>query len=175
VDRIRAALLAFHRYHYRPENLTVVIVGPQSLDTLQDWLVPRFSSMTPRTITEETDADKLIARAAEAAPNFAYDQPPPPYRPAFHKELQGGTWPVLLTIKPVKSMRKLVVNFPIPPTRYLKDQDPVSVLSHLLGHEGPGSSFAALQNEGLVTSVSSGPCVSGPDQTLFQLDVALTE
>jgi secreted Zn-dependent insulinase-like peptidase len=51
----------------------------------------------------------------------------------------------------------------------------MSQYSIILGHEGPGSSFAALQNEGLVTSVSSGPRVSGPDQTLFQLDVALTE
>jgi insulysin len=131
--------------------------------------------MMARTITKETDADRLIARAAEAAPNYAHDQPPPPYRPAFSKVLQGGTWPVLLTIKPVKSMRKLVLNFPMPSTRYMSDKNPATVLSHLLGHEGPGSPFAALQNEGLITSLSSGSRISGPDQTLFQLDVGLTE
>jgi insulysin len=175
VDGVRDALLAFHRYHYRPENLVVVIVGPQTLDTLQDWLVPRFSSMKAPIIEEETEADKLIAEAAKAMPNFAHDQPPPPYRPAFRKELQGGTWPVLLTVKPIKPIRKLTLNFPMPSTRYFGDQDPVQVLGHLLGHEGVGSPFASLQNEGLITSLSSGPRVSGPDQTLFQLDVALTK
>lgn len=175
VDRVREALLAFHRHHYRPENLVVVIVGPQSLDTLQEWIVPRFSSVKAATIETETDADRAIAEAAKQMPNFAHDQPPPPYRPAFRKELQGGTWPVLLTVKPVKPIRKLVMNFPLPSTRYFADQDPVQVLGHLLGHEGPGSPFAVLQNEGLITSLSAGPRVSGPDQTLFQLDVALTK
>jgi secreted Zn-dependent insulinase-like peptidase len=65
--------------------------------------------------------------------------------------------------------------FPMPSNRYFADQDPVQILGHLLGHEGPGSSFASLQNEGLITSLSAGSRVSGPDQTLFQLDVALTE
>jgi insulysin len=65
--------------------------------------------------------------------------------------------------------------FPMPSTHYFADQDPVQILGHLLGHEGKGSSFASLQNEGLITSLSAGSRVSGPDQTLFQLDVALTE
>ena len=65
VDGIRDALLAFHRHHYHPENLTVVIVGPQSLDTLQDWLVPRFSTMTTRTSDEPTDADAIIAASCQ--------------------------------------------------------------------------------------------------------------
>lgn len=175
VDHVREALLAFHRHHYRPENLVVVIVGPQSLDTLQEWIVPRFSSMKAAVMEEETEADRIIAEAAKQMPNFAHNQPPPPYRPAFSKDLQGGTWPVLLSIKPVKPIRKLTLNFPMPSTRYFADQDPVSVLGHLLGHEGPGSPFAVLQNEGLITSLSSGPRVAGPDQTLFQLDIALTE
>lgn len=175
VDHVRDALLAFHRYHYRPENLVVVIVGPQSLDTLQGWIVPRFSSMKAAVIENETEADRRIAEAAKAMPNFSHDQPPPPYRSAFKKELQGGTWPVLLTVKPVKPVRKLVLMFPMPSTHYFADQDPVQILGHLLGHEGKGSSFASLQNEGLITSLSAGSRVSGPDQTLFQLDVALTE
>ena len=32
---VRAALLAFHERHYRPENVTAVMIGPQLLDELE--------------------------------------------------------------------------------------------------------------------------------------------
>ena len=40
LEYVREALLAFHRLHYRPDNLTVVVGGPQSLDVLQEWIMP---------------------------------------------------------------------------------------------------------------------------------------
>ncbi|EED96030.1 predicted protein, partial [Thalassiosira pseudonana CCMP1335] len=45
---VRIALLAFHKRHYRPQNMSVVIVGPQSLDELESWAVPRFGKIPDR-------------------------------------------------------------------------------------------------------------------------------
>jgi insulysin len=174
-------LLAFHRKHYRPENLTVVIAGPQSLDELQRWIMSRFASMKdqpfPLDKTYASIAEKLIEDAAQNIPSYHFTAPTVPFQPAFHPNVQkskGLSWPMLVTNKPIRSMRKLVLMFPVPSTCKVIDQSPVSLLSHLLGHEGPGSSFAILQNLGWISSLSAGSRVSAPDFTLFQIDLALT-
>eukprot|EP00934_Nitzschia_sp_Nitz4_P005395 Nitzschia sp. Nitz4//scaffold243_size29414//11200//15047//NITZ4_008058-RA/size29414-augustus-gene-0.12-mRNA-1//1//CDS//3329543837//5385//frame0 len=193
LEWIRMALLAFHKKHYRPDNMIVVIAGPQSLDTLQEWVVSRYSQIpVPNPLDnqqeddpEESDPEKLqlkrevqtlIDQAAEEAPPNTPGIPPPPYQPAFSPVVQGGTWPVLLTTKPLRSMRKLVLMWPMPPSdkRY-PDQSPSMILSHLLGHEGAGSCFAMLQNRGWVSRLSAGPRTRSPDFSLFQVDMALTE
>lgn len=43
------------------------------------------------------------------------------------------------------------------------------MLSHLLGHEGPGSLYAALQDQGLANSLSSGLRTEHEDFSLFQV------
>lgn len=48
------------------------------------------------------------------------------------------------------------------------------VLSHLLGHEGPGSLYAALQDEGLANSLSSGMRTAHEDFSLFQVKTSVS-
>ena len=181
LESVREALLAFHRKHYRPENLTVVIAGPQSLDQLQDWIVSRFESMKgapfPLDPANPSTAERLIEHAAMGVPSYHFTAPLVPYQSAFHPDVQksnGLSWPLLVTNKPIRSMRKLVVMFPVPSIYKAPDQSPTSLLSHLLGHEGPGSSFAVLQNLGWISSLSAGSRVSAPDFTLFQIELTLT-
>jgi insulysin len=179
LEWVREALLAFHRKHYHPSNMTVVIAGPQSLDTLQEWMVARYSKIPipqEKKPEDKTEIERLIDQAAAEAPPNSLDQPPPPFRSAFLPAQQGGTWPVLLTTKPLKSMRKLVLMWPIPSNdNRVPDQSASSILSHLLGHEGAGSAFAVLQNHGMLSSLSAGPRTQAPDFTLFQVDMGLTE
>ena len=175
-ERVRAALLAFHHHHYQPENMTVVLVGPQSLDQLQEWIVPRYGAIVRQELeNHDGDMEKIILKAAVDMPEYVYGKPVPDYAPAFSSELQNHQWPVLLTVKPIQSMRKLTLNFPLPPCRHLFNRNPTHVLSHLIGHEGPGSSFAVLQSAGLLSGLSAGCRISGPDQTLFQIELSLTE
>ena len=179
VEFVRDALLTFHKKHYVPSNMTVVIAGPQSLETLEEWIVSRYSRIPnkdfPTSEEQMTEVEKLIADAAKDAPPNGYDAPQLPYKSAFKPSLQGGEWPVLLTTKPLRSMRKLVMMFPIPSDQKDPDQAPSAFLSHLLGHEGAGSVFAVLQNHGLLSSLSAGARTKAPDFTLFQVDMGLTE
>jgi insulysin len=174
--RLREALSAFHSRHYQPENMTVVLIGPQPLEELQSWIVSRYGSIQKKEMTNpEGELQKLIIEAAKDMPEYVYGKPIPACNPAFSSSFQNYQWPILLCVKPLQSMRKLSLNFPLPPTRHLFNQDPMHLISHLLGHEGPGSSFAILQSAGLITALSAGNRISGPDQALFQLDLALTE
>jgi insulysin len=178
---VREALLAFHLKHYRPENLTVVIAGPQSLDQLQKWIVSRFASMKARQFPMDqkkpTIAESLIDEAARDVPSYHFTAPEAPFLSAFHPDVhkaEGFSWPIMITTKPVRSMRKMVLMFPVPAVYKVPDQSPVSILSHLLGHEGPRTSFAILQNMGWISSLSAGSRVAAPDFTLFQIDLSLT-
>lgn len=198
---VREALLAFHRRHYTPDNMTVAIVGPQDLDTLEDWIVPRFAKVKNnwnfkgRGVGKDNKDNVQALREMTAAERFveesAYDAPDDSFHghsnssedtdvhaiwnPAFHPAIQNGKWPVLLTTRPLQSVRKCYMYFPLPPTRSLGGQSPYSLLTHLLGHEGKGSCFAVLQDAGLVDSISAGARLSDQDQSLMQLYISLTE
>lgn len=180
----REALLAFHRKHYRPDNMSVVIVGPQDLDTLEEWIVSRFEQMKPHnTYTDEhrdnmSEAEQLIEDAAKDAPGgWIYGETPPPFRPAYKPEFQpGGKWPVMLTTNPLKDIRSLTMYFPLPPVHAseIHERCPVNILAHLIGHEGSGSPFAVLQDRGLITGLQAGSRISAPDQTLMSVKISLT-
>jgi len=194
LEWIRAALLAFHRRHYRPEKMTVVIAGPQSIETLEEWVGERYSQIKSEPNSPEhnqdanagpdtrtrADVEQLVADAAKDAPPYSFEDEAPPYNPAFKPSLlqrdnKGGAWPVLLTTKPLRSMRKLTMMFPIPSDSKTPDRAPSSMLSHLLGHEGVGSAFAHLQNKGMLSSLVAGARTTAPDFTLFHVDMGLTE
>ena len=68
-------------------------------------------------------------------------------------------WPFELRLVPVKERRKLWLAWPLT-VEMSAHRDPrmpaLAYLTHLLGHEGDGSLYAALQAEGLATAVSAG-------------------
>lgn len=175
-ERVRSALLAFHNLHYQPENMTVVIVGPQSLEQLQEWIIPRFGQIPSKQVKNpDGEVEMLIKKSSYDMPEFVYGKSVPSYSPSFSPRFQSNQWPILITVKPLRSMRKLTLNFPMPPTRHLLQKNPTRLLSHLLGHEGPGSPFSVLQTAGMLTSLSAGCRIEAPDQTVFQVDLGLTE
>ena len=177
-ELVRDSLLAFHKRYYRPDNMTVAIVGPQDLDELQDLVVPRFAGIKDQWVQkaegEMTEAERIVDFASKDAPEVSFGSQSI-HNPAFRPDLQGGQWPILLTTLPLRSMRKLYLYFPLPPTIQMEDKSPHQLLSHLLGHEGAGSVFAILQDENLADSLSAGPRLSDRDQSLFQIAVSLTK
>jgi insulysin len=148
VKVLRQALLCFHATHYRPDRLTVTVVGPQSTDQLLGMVVPRFAPMRPRAIdaTAET-IDRVIRQwiddAAQDPPPFGYApwQSPPAAAVPFRSPLFASALGSLLVTKPVTSQRRLVLLFPLPrycqpPDGVDSDRSPIHLISHLLGHEG---------------------------------------
>ena len=193
---VRDALLAFHRKHYRPDNLTVCVAGPQSLDELQEWIMPVAEMPVPDFPTAENmeEAERMVHIASADALSVLksdLDKKVPDHNQAMRpgawygsdaakndgelKSHPASSWPYRYTIKPLRAMRKLNLMFPLPPVSHMPDNSPSSVLSHLLGHEGAGSPFALLQDLSWISSLSAGSRASGPDFSIFQVDMALTE
>ena len=133
-ELVRATLLAFHVRHYRPHNMTAVMIGPQTLNELESWVLPRFGQIPDRWLMNKKNGDKdvnnndssekwkamqiaaakLVKEASNDAPSVS-DEDTVEHNSAFRPELQGGKWPVILTTKPIQSVRKLVLFFPLPP------------------------------------------------------------
>ncbi|XP_048003633.1 insulin-degrading enzyme isoform X2 [Leguminivora glycinivorella] len=76
---------------------------------------------------------------------------------------------------PVKDLRSLSIDFPIPDTRKHYKSGPGHYLSHLLGHEGPGSLLSELKARGWCNSLVGGTRIGARGFGFFGVQVDLTE
>lgn len=124
------------------------ILGKESLDELTQMIVDRLKSV----------------------PNAQLKPPEWPEHP-FNAE-QVGYW---VQVVPVKDLRNLHVTFPIPDLHKWYQSQPGHYLSHLIGHEGPGSLLSELKRRGWCNGLSAGPQTSARGFGFFSIDVDLSE
>lgn len=146
--KIREAFMSFYDAQYSANRMKLAVLGMESLDELQSWVVDMFSDVPNKDLPQ--------ARW-DGIPVYEEDD--------------------LLTevyVKPVMDQRTLWLNFPYPDEDDLFETKPGHYLSHLIGHEGPGSLFAYIKEKGWATSLSSGSESLCPGTALFQIVVSLT-
>ena len=145
---VRAELLTFYDRHYSANVMRLVVLGSQSLDQLEELVVPMFSvvpnkAFEPRTVTE----------------------------PVFPE----GSLPMMVQMEPQATQRELQVLFPIDDYRDAYDVKPVAYLGNLVGHEGEGSLLSQLKAEGLAESLGAGSGLGWRGGALFSVNISLTE
>ncbi|CAG9106501.1 unnamed protein product [Plutella xylostella] len=118
---VRAELLKFHGAWYSADIMTLAVCGKESLDELEALVTPLFSAIEEKGVT---------------APTW----PEAPFPPELRKKRAY--------CMPVKDLRSLSIDFPVPDSTAHYKSAPGHYLSHLLGHEGPGSLLAALKARG---------------------------
>ena len=144
---LRPDLLEFWRNHYSADIMTLAVYGPQSLDELEAMVRPRFSEIENRNLEPASHNQPL-------------------YRPE--------ALPARLEVESLKELRRLTLTFPIPSQRDHYRAKPSSYVSNLLGHEGPGSLFDVLRQEGLVESLSAGGGLETASHSTLELSMSLT-
>ncbi len=92
--------------------MTLAVSGTQSLDELQEMVVPRFYEIVDRNLDEITFPTEYLA------PNSRFR---------------------LLQVKPLSEIRSLTLSFPLPSTQQYYSSQPLNLLGFLVGHEGKGS------------------------------------
>ncbi|WP_166260360.1 insulinase family protein [Marinobacter salicampi] len=147
-DPLRKDLIEFWRNHYSANIMNLVVYGPQSLDELERMVRPRFVEIENRHL-----------------------------EPKAHKEplFEPSELPAKLEIEALKDLRSLTLEFPIPSQQDHYRSKPASYVASLLGHEGPGSLYDVLRNEGLVESLSAGTGMDTGHQSTLELSMRLTE
>jgi len=82
--------------------------------------------------------------------------------------------PLRLWIVPIKDTRTLTVSWVLPALRSQWRSKPLSYLSHLIGHEGPGSILSALMARGWATGLYAGESEETTCFSKFDVQVTLS-
>lgn len=144
---VRDDLLTFYQRHYSANQMNLVVLGTEDLDTLEKAVVERFAEVPNHNLDPAENPAPLFARAL----------------------------PFKVSIVPEKELRQLSIGFPLPTVAALWATKPVDYLAHLLGHEGEGTLLAELKRLGLAEGLSAGLVYDSRAGALFSVTIALTE
>jgi len=145
---LRAALLSFYDAHYSANQMRLVILGKEPLETLQKWAEDKFSNI-PNKDLNTTDIK---------TPFFAVD-----------------FLPAKIEVNSIMDRRSMSIAFPVPSAANHKTSQPVSYLANLIGHEGKGSLLSALKAKKLVDSLSAGAQFDTKNEAIFTITMSLTK
>ncbi|CAM1505623.1 Fc.00g112600.m01.CDS01 [Cosmosporella sp. VM-42] len=147
---VREKFIEFHAKHYSANRMKLVLLGREPLDVLQKWAVELFSPVVNKKLAQNRWEDELPFRKSELGQQvFA---------------------------KPVMDSRELNLYFPFIDEEYLYSSQPGRYISHLIGHEGPGSIMSYIKAKGWANGLSAGAypiCPGTP--AIFEVQVRLTE
>lgn len=147
---VRDKFIEFHRKHYSANRMKLVVLGREPLDVLQKWAIEFFSGVVNKNLPQNKWEDEV------------------PF-PESHLGMQCFA-------KPVMDSRELNLFFPLIDEENLFESQPSRYVSHLIGHEGPGSIMSYLKSKGWANGLSAGAypiCPGTP--SIFDVQVRLTE
>lgn len=144
---VRQRLIEFHNKYYSANIMKLVLLGREDLDTLQDWAVKYFSPIK----------NKNVSRPIYETPRLNKDH-----------------LSTCVFIKPVKDVRRLTLDFPIPDQAMIFETRPSAYMGSVLGHEGEGSILQFLKDKGWATALMAGAYEVSIGQNKFQIVIDLT-
>lgn len=146
---VRKKFIDFHDKHYSANLMKLVVLGKDSLDELETWVGDLFDGTHNKNL-----------------PQMRWDG----LQPYTKNELMTQIF-----AKPVMDQRLLDIYFPYQDEDYMYETQPSRYISHLIGHEGPGSILAYIKAKGWANGLSAGPMNAGPGSAFFTVSIKLTE
>jgi len=157
---LRERLLGFHTDYYSANVMTLSVLGSESLDELEKMVVSLFDAVQNKNVS--------IPHGSELALDKTTKQIIPGVLPEQLK--------TEMMVVPVCDLRSVAFHFQIPADQWRHwESKPSKYLSHLLGHEGNGSVFSRLKEEGLATELCAGEGFDEAGVCMFSVDIQLTE
>lgn len=183
----RDDLIQFWTDKYHAGNIRLCVVGRASLDDLQRTVEDVFGPVRPpppdfvaNGIVDQVKAGLLQLPSTrenhlrDDDGNLVFQTEHSTYSPnvAFGKKELG----LVREVIPLVESRTIKILSAVPPSDdpVLRKSSPMRVISHLLGHESPGSLYHLLMEEGWINSLSSGTAVSTTDFCLSNIGLSLT-
>lgn len=153
ITALRDAVAEFVQLYYKAECMTVTVSSSHSIADMVKWVTLYFSDIPSENPT-------------------CHD--PAPVLPKL--TLDDWTLPVSLQIVPTREGRTLELQWPLPrEMQSLYEAKPTRILSHLLGHEGPGSLVALLRQQQWAQDLCADDVSrSNRHFCIFQVQVELT-
>ncbi|KFY13297.1 hypothetical protein V491_06446 [Pseudogymnoascus sp. VKM F-3775] len=147
---VRQEFINFHDRHYSANRMKLVILGREPLDVLEEWAVDLFAGVKNKDLEQNRWEDEQpLGKAQLLTQIFA---------------------------KPVMDSRLLELTFPFLNEEELYESQPSRYISHLIGHEGPGSIMSYIKGKGWANGLSAGGYAVCPGSLgLFNCQIRLTE
>lgn len=145
---IRQVLLNFYRQYYHAGMMRLVVLGSDDLNQLEQMVKQKFSAIRAGERT-------LLDFSGEV--------------------FEPGQLPALLTVKPEKDLKTLMLNFALDDVMPHWREKPLQYIGHLLGHEGEGSLLAYLKQQNLASGISAGLSNSYQGGASFGIKISLTD
>lgn len=146
--KIRDEFIRFYERNYSANRMKLVVLGREPLDELESWVVELFSEVKNQDLPQNRwDGVEMLTKDQLSTEIFA---------------------------KPVMESRSLEISFPWQDEEDMYETQPARYISHLIGHEGPGSILAYLKERGLGQTLSAGYHPVCPGSAFFEIDVGLT-
>ncbi len=139
---------AFFEANYSANAITVAVLGPQDLDTLEALVAEQFGMVVDRGLGP---------------------------RPANAPLFSPGTLPGSYAWRTFKDEKALEFTFPIPPLKPYYRTKPARYLAELVGHEGPGSLHDVLSRRDWIEALSAGRNVIDEQNSIFGISMTLTD
>ncbi|MCJ1484182.1 Insulinase (Peptidase M16), partial [Schaereria dolodes] len=146
--QIREEFMKFHGKHYSANRMKLVVLGREPLDELESWVSDLFAGVRNKDLPENR-----------------WDG----VQPYSDKEVLTQVF-----AKPVMDTRLLDIYFPYRDEEELYKTQPSRYLSHLIGHEGPGSILAYIKAKGWANGLSAGAMPLCPGSAFFTISIRLT-
>jgi insulysin len=146
---VRKEFMDFHAKHYSANIMKLVVLGREPLDTLEEWVADLFAGVQNKNLPKKRwDGEQPYGENELLTQCFA---------------------------KPVMDSRSLDINFPFLDEEMLYEVQPGRYLSHLIGHEGPGSIMTYIKNRGWANGLSAGGYGACPGTAFFSISIRLTK
>ncbi|KAJ6107127.1 Peptidase M16 core [Penicillium sp. IBT 18751x] len=145
---VRSEFIRFYEKHYSANRAKLVVLGRESLDTLEQWVEELFADVENKDLAQNRWDD---------------------VQPFSEEDMCTQVF-----AKPVMDSRSMDMYFPFIDEENLNDVQPSRYISHLIGHEGPGSVLSYLKGKGWANGLSAGAMPICPGSAFFTVSVRLT-
>ncbi|KAF3396235.1 A-factor-processing enzyme [Penicillium rolfsii] len=145
---VRSEFIRFYEKHYSANRAKLVVLGRETLDVLEQWVWELFADVENKNL-----------------PQNRWDD----VQPFSEEDMCTQVF-----AKPVMDSRSMDMYFPFLDEENLNDTQPSRYISHLIGHEGPGSVLSDLKAKGWANGLSAGAMPICPGSAFFTISVRLT-
>ena len=146
---VREKFISFHDKNYSANQIKLVVLGKEPLDELEKWVGELFAEVHNKDLPQKRwDGVEPLTKTELMTQIFA---------------------------KPVMDQRTLDITFPYQDEDGMYETQPSRYISHLIGHEGPGSILAYIKAKGWANGLSAGPMTVCPGSAFFTISIKLTE
>lgn len=145
---IQPELIDFYQRYYSANLMTASIIGPQSLEELEQ-LARTYLGPIKNTGAQKYQDTELL-----------YDD---------------SLLPLQLEVKTLKAMQQLRISFPLPERRSHWQTKPLYFVANQLGYEGEGSLLSYLKHKGWAEGLGAWIGIDLEKESRFDISIDLTE